>query len=463
MDRASELQRLDRLAAPALAVVWGRRRVGKTRLLLEWMRRRKGIYLVADQSAEPIQLSYAAEAVAHHVPGFSDVVYPDWRSLLRALARAAQAGSVAGPVVIDELPYLLGSSPSLASVLQNFVDHEARGSGLLLVLAGSSQRMMQGLVLDPSAPLFGRARESFELRPLLPGYIGEALSLRHSIDCVQAYTAWGGIPWYWELAEPWGLDLRGALDALVLDPSGPLHHEPDRLLTDELPPATSLRALLDAIGAGAHRVSEIAARIGQPATSLARPIARLAELHLIERQQPHGEPERSGKRALYKIHDPFLRLWFRVVAPNRAALATSTPQTRRRLLDRLLPALLAEQWESLCRTAAPRMPKSATGHSWGASRRYWRGNGPEWDVVAEAQDDHAVLLGEAKWFDKPATEGMLRQTYEALLQKGVPALAGAERRSITHAVFVPHCPPRLKRARREFLVLDAEDVMGVLR
>jgi len=216
--------------------------------------------------------------------------------------------------VIDELPYLVASSPDLPATLQRFVDHDARRARLVLALAGSSQRMMQGMVLDASAPLFGRATEAFEVKPLSPGWLAEAHGLRRHVDIVRAWSLWGGMPRYWELAEPFA-DRRDAVHELVLDPAGVLHEEPSRLLTEETPTAVALRPMLDAIGSGAHKLGEIAGRIGSPATSLGRAMTRLAELGLVIRQTPFGEPERSTKRALYRLGDPFLRLWFSLVAP----------------------------------------------------------------------------------------------------------------------------------------------------
>ncbi len=98
------MRRLDRaLAQPgAFAVIWGRRRVGKSRLLIEWSRRHKGLYTVAEQSAPSMQRRYLATAVAERFPGFADVDYPDWRSFfLRLSAEADQAGW-RGPFVLDE-------------------------------------------------------------------------------------------------------------------------------------------------------------------------------------------------------------------------------------------------------------------------------------------------------------------------------------------------------------------------
>src|SRR5688572_4454872 len=93
LDRERETERLDRLVARGggFAAVYGRRRIGKTRLLVEWVRRHGGVYTVADQSAPEVQRRYLAQALATRLPGFADVGYPDWRALLARLARDAAA------------------------------------------------------------------------------------------------------------------------------------------------------------------------------------------------------------------------------------------------------------------------------------------------------------------------------------------------------------------------------------
>src|SRR5688500_11465761 len=133
LNREEEFDRLDRLARRrdgGLAVVYGRRRVGKTRLLLEWSARHGGSYSVADQSAAAIQRRYFAEVVGERLPGFADADFPDWRSLFSRLARDASSRHWRGPVVLDEFPYLVLSSPELPSVLQRWVDHEAADAKL---------------------------------------------------------------------------------------------------------------------------------------------------------------------------------------------------------------------------------------------------------------------------------------------------------------------------------------------
>ena len=245
-------------------------------MLIDWSQRVGGLYAVAEQSAPAVQRRYLASALTARFPGFDDVEYPDWRSFLARLEREAQAHDWRGPLIIDELPYLIAAQPDILGTLQNWLDSPTRRLGL--VVSGSSARMMHSAILDGSAPLYGRATQAFAVRPLRAGYLADVLPFKSYRDLIAAYAAWGGMPRYWELAEPFGADLGAAVDALVLDPAGPLHHEPDRLLQAETPPATALRPILDVIGNGAHRVSEIAGRLGRPASSLAGPLAALVEM-----------------------------------------------------------------------------------------------------------------------------------------------------------------------------------------
>ncbi len=438
LNRKAELSALAGLGPNGgLAVVWGRRRIGKTRLLLEWCERERGVYTVADQSSAEDQRAYFARAIAEVLPGFDDVTYPSWERLLSRLATDAAARRFHRPIVIDEAPYLVASSPELPSVLQRWIDHDARRARLRVALAGSSQRMMQGLVLDHDAPLFGRAQVLLDLSPLEPGHLPAALGKMSAVSQVEHWTAWGGVPRYWELAAGRRGTARDRVVALVLDPLGALFSEPERLLLEESPPAIEMRPVLDAIGAGAHRLSEIAGRLARPATSLSRPLERLTGMGFIRRETPYGEPARGGKRSLYKIDDPLLRLWFRVVAPNRAALVAGSPASRRAILDEHWAALTAQAWEDLCRRCLVSIRRGALAKlgPWRPATRYWHGSDPEWDLMADAVEGRRLLAGEAWFSARPVGVDTARREAHRLASRPLPPAAAG--RDVVRALFVP--------------------------
>jgi uncharacterized protein len=466
INRKKEMARLDNVAKlpdGGVAVVWGRRRVGKTRLLLEWAHKHKGAYYTADESARSLQMKYFAMALEKVLPGFSSVDYPDWTTLLARLARDAVHEGWHGPLIIDELPYLIAASPEFPSVLQRFLDIDAKQAKLVLALCGSSQRMMQGAVLDASAPLYGRADEIIKLGPISVGYISDALNLKNAREEIESYAVWGGIPKYWELVKNSGGSLLECIDSIVLDPMGPLNDEPNRLLQEEIPTAASLRPILDAIGLGAHRLSEIAARTRQPATSLGRPIQRLLELDLVLREIPYGSQENHSKRTLYKIKDSFVRFWFDIVASRRSNFAQTTSANRQKWLKENLQYFFSNAWEELCRQAAPLLSLEWGPPYFGQANRYWhQGQGAEWDILAKSIDGDAILIGEAKWISKTPSAAWIHQTFAELKAKGLPPVPRDPYALIQYVLFIPEKPSKLALPP-EMRVVDADEVIRAFK
>jgi len=225
---------------------------------------------------------------------------------------------------------------------------------------------------------------------------------------VEAFSVWGGTPRYWELAADHP-DLATAVRALVLSPLGVLYDEPSRLLLDDLRDTAQAASVLSLIGQGCHRASEIAARIGKPATSLSRPLQRLLEMDLVARETPFGTETRGAKRTLYRIADPFLRYWFRFVEPNRSRLEARQVAAVERDIAERFAHHAGEVWEELARASVPRL--NCFGRTWGPANRWW---GPgldrqplEVDLVAESGD--ALLVGEVKWAATPDVSRALNE------------------------------------------------------
>ncbi|HEX4960163.1 MAG TPA: ATP-binding protein [Thermoanaerobaculia bacterium] len=397
LDRDEETARLARLLESpegSLAVLYGRRRCGKSRLLREVLPPERSIYYVGDEREGPLQQVSLAAEIARLLPGFDRVTYPDWDSLCARFWNEAGPGTA---LVLDEFPALAAVAGELPSVLQKYVDRFSERR-IHLLLAGSSQRLMQGLALDRTAPLFGRAREILKISPLRAGWIQRALRLRDPSQAVEAYAVWGGVPRYWELAGDHP-DLATAVRSLILSPLGVLYEEPSRLLLDDLRDTAQAASILSVIGQGCHRASEIAARLGKPATSLSRPLERLIEMDLVARETPFGTSVRSSKRTLYRIADPFLRYWFRFVQPDRSRLEARQAAAVERDVAARFPHHAGEVWEELARASVPAL--DLFGKTWGPAGRWW---GPgldrqplEIDLVAESTERDALLIGEVKW------------------------------------------------------------------
>ncbi len=454
LDRTDESRRLKAFFGAGeggLAVVYGRRRLGKSRLLSEALPGERAVYYVADDREATLQRAALSEEIGRLIPGFSNVTYPGWEELLRRFWAEAPRRAV---LAIDEFPSLVTSAPELPSLLQKRVD-SVENRGVRVVLTGSSQRMMHGLVLDGSAPLFGRAREILKVEPLPAGWIRRGLSLRSAVAATEAFAVWGGVPRYWELAAE-HRSLSTAMERLVFSPLGVLHDEPRRLLLDDLGDTTQASSILALIGAGSHRLSEIAGRLEKPATSLARPLARLLDLGLVRRDVPFGSSVRDSKRTAYRLNDPFLRFWFRFVEPNRSRLGAGQAARVVREVKGDLHAHVASVFEDVVRQSVPRTSYGKKG--WGPAASWW---GPgldrspmEIDVVAESEDGSILLVGEVKWsrrVDWKREEAALRRKAENL------PLARGRRRLL--ALWAPG-PPRSGGDVHRF---GAREVLDALR
>jgi uncharacterized protein len=432
LDRDEEAARLRRLVEGregSLGVLYGRRRCGKSRLLREVLPAERAVYYVGDERESTLQRASLATEIARLFSGFDQVTYPDWNALLSRFWHEAPLGTV---LALDEFPALAVAAGELPSLLQKYLDRfpERR---VHLLLAGSSQRMMQGLVLDRTAPLFGRAAEILKISPLEAGWILRALGLGDPAQAVEAYAVWGGTPRYWELAADHP-DLATAVRSLVLSPLGVLHEEPSRLLLDDLRDTAQAASILSLIGQGCHRAFEIAARLGKPATSLSRPLQRLLEMDLIARETPFGTEPRGSKRTLYRIADPFLRYWFRFVEPNRSRLEARQLAAVERDIAERFAHHAGEVWEELARTSVPRL--GCFGKSWGPASRWW-GAGLdrqplEVDLVAESETGDSILVGEVKW--AAATLDIARALKE--LERKIERLPFVEGREIFAALWL---------------------------
>jgi hypothetical protein len=188
-------------------------------------------------------------------------------------------------------------------------------------------------------------------------------------------------------------------------------------------------------------------------------------MDMVHREVPFGEAEKSGKRVLYRITDPLMATWFKTVAPHRALLAQATAAGRRRVWEQVRTGLFASTWEGLVREAIPfidsrRMSKALSAPFMPAAR-YWRGSGPEWDVVSLSADRETLLLGEVKWSENPIGPKALAEAAAQLRRKGTPPLAPAPAK-LVHCLFVPRTSGHVREVDG-MTVIDAAEVLAALR
>lgn len=399
VNRTEELTRLRNLfdsGDAELAVVYGRRRLGKTRLVKEALGEYDGtVFYQARQKTRQLQLDQFVETATDPFPGI-DRIRKEWEALFAYLADQDAI------VVIDEFPYLIEQDESLPSVLQALFDHEFDASAATFVLVGSSISMMEDATLLGDSPLYGRSSLKLDVRQLPFDAVVEFLPDDVSPDdAVRAWSVFGGVPYYLEALDP-SVSLGETIHRTVLTRYGSLHNEPEYVLRMELHEPTRYFSILEAIAGGATGRNEIAGVTGIEYNQLSTYLNRLSRLRLIERRVPVTErPERS-KRSRYRIRDPFFRFWFRFLYGSSDRFAEFGDEAYDRLIEPHMSDFVAPAFEDLCCRALwtlyDEYPVVDVGQWWYQEH--------EVDVVGLTDED-VLIAGECKYQATPADFGAL--------------------------------------------------------
>ena len=326
-----------------LVVLYGRRRLGKTALLRRFAEDKPHCYFMADRAGEPdLRRSLArAMALALNEPVLEAAEYASWYDLFAAFDRFRPSDQ-RFVLIFDEYQYLCQVQPAFSSFLQKWWDEHWSQANLVVVLCGSVTSMMYRETLASSAPLYGRASAQLLLRPIGFSHISQFLPGKTGTQLAEFYALTGGVPRYLHLASPYP-NFREALSALVLHPDGILHNEARQLLQEEIQTPNQCWSILSAIGSGANRISEIAARTGQPANKLTRYLDLLKDLHLVRRETPVLEqnPAKS-KKGIYVVSDPFFRMWFGAIYPYMSFFEFGETEPAYFRIEPIISKLMAE-------------------------------------------------------------------------------------------------------------------------
>lgn len=457
LDRKDEITELKRVLNPAtlakFVVVYGRRRLGKSTLIKRVLSA-DDVYYMAGDLVDNVQLEMLQELLSHKFPEIGMAKFSGWEELFLMLNRLTEHQFT---LCLDEFPYMVKHSPELPSILQRILDTKTLKYNL--VICGSSQRMMQEMILSQSEPLYGRADAILDVRPIPLPYLQEGLHL-DAISTIEEYSIWGGVPRYWELREEYE-SLEDAIRGMLLGPTTVLYDEPKKLFLDDMKVTVQSESLMAVIAGGANRLSEIASRMGREATSLSAPIDRLIQMTYIRREIPFGDSPKKSKKGIYRINDPMMDFYYSFIMPNMSSLARGRKNIVMEEIDRDFSGYVSQHWEHLCREAVS--GNIMFGHRWREAGRWW-GSVPgeekgtfkemEFDVVAESTDGKALLVGECKWTNPEIASELRRK----LLNK-VSLLPFAKGKEIVTVLFLKNEP---KDSAESINVMYPQDVINAM-
>ena len=379
---------------PALIVMIGRRRVGKSFLLAHTFTDARTVSFQGDEQSERQHLDLLAGEAGRTLLGTDALSFATWEDALRFLGEQARREPLT--VILDEFQWLKAAQGALDSIIQRHWDEwERDGVPITLVLSGSALTLMERL-LDRGAPLFGRASARPRLRPL---DYRESAAFAGTSDPVELLRRWavlGGTPQYQLWAGEGALEDIIAERILAKDSS--LYDDPRHLLREGegiRDPGTYL-AILGAVAKGATHHNEIAQQAKVPTGNLARKLERLEDLGYIAPRYPlaaDGVEDRSS----YQIADPYFRFWFRYVANNRSRLERGRVEEVRDEILADLENLMGSSFEQCCRRWLGTYAEEDTIGAPQQIGSWWSRNGQtEVDVVGVRKHLY-VLVGSCKW------------------------------------------------------------------
>ncbi len=424
-----------------LLVLWGKRRVGKTELVKQFIQGKPYIYFMGESTSRQDQLRQISDFFADFFkePLLATRGFAAWSELFMYLQQKKERLIL----VIDEFPYLMDAERGLASVFQKGWDENLRHSSVFLILLGSSIGMMETEVLGQHSPLYGRRTGQWRVEPLVFQQARLFRSNAGFVDQISHFSVAGGMPAYWLQFED-EKDIWKNIRDHVLAKGQYLYDEAEFILREELREPRHYFAILTAISQGKRRLAEIVNATGFASTLINKYLGILGDLHIVERELPVTEDKpHKSKKGLYRIQDPFLQFWFRFVFPRRSLLEMGQ-------VDRVI-AGIHNEWPvymgGIYELVAAELLRDMGATSFPFSRigRWWN-RAEEIDVVAVNENENSILFAEVKFSNRPVGLNI----YDDLLRKAHLVTWGHSGRREYFALFsaAGFTPAMVARARQ---------------
>ena len=411
IGRGRELSALERLYKSdkfEFAVIYGRRRVGKTALINKFIDDKNAIYFMGVESNAKQNLENFSKSIMEYVSGTEiDSIFSSFQSALEYVFRLAEKERII--LAIDEYPYVARSSKSLASTLQLLIDKYKDKSKLMLILCGSSMSYMEDHVLAYKAPLYGRRTAQMKLVPFDFEETCRYFKNFSDEDKALIYGVVGGTPQYLLQIDD-NLSVEENIKNTFLNPVSFLYEEPINLLKQEVREPAIYTAVIAAVATGASRMSEISGKVGEDTNVCSMYLKNLINLGIVQKETPYAE--KASRKSVYSIEDNMFRFWYRFVFENNSIIARGAADLVYKRIEPQLSDYMGKVFEEICRQYLWKQLLSGNCPVEFASLGRWWGNNPkekrqeEIDIMGE-QDKNTALFAECKWTNEKVDLGVL--------------------------------------------------------
>jgi len=411
INREQELKMLNEKWQSNIAqffIIYGKRRVGKTELIKQFIKNRPAIYFLADKRTTADQLQEFGQIVGSY---FKDEIlikngFGDWVEVFSYLK--TKTADISLVLAIDEYPYLTENDKSTSSLFQKGWDEYLKDTKIFLILSGSSIAMMESETLNQSAPLFGRRTGQILVNPLNFSQSKKFFPEKNFSDFLNIYTITGGMPAYLKQFVDGG-ELSEEIKKKIFNKTAFLYNEVEFTLKEELRETKNYLAILRAIALGKRKLSEIVNEVGLDKSTANKYLSVLINLRLVEREVPITEekPDKS-RRGLYKISDNFFVFWFQYIFPYKSYLEMDNYNY---VLEKMFSGLryndkVNSDFKSISAQVYERVAVELIVawqnkiFAFERVGRYWDSD-LEIDVVGFSSSEKKIIFGECKWSEKP--------------------------------------------------------------
>ena len=411
IDREEEMTTLQseyERPGSSLVILYGRRRVGKTALISEFIKNKNALFFLASEESEAQNRAAFKEKAADFTRNelLRQLDAKNWDILFQTIMQTPfQEKPI---IVIDEFQYIGKSNPAFPSIFQRIWEEQLKDRSVMVILCGSLISMMESQTLSYSSPLYGRRTAQIRLKQIPFRYYHEFFPGKSPRELVEYYSVTGGVPKYIELFSE-SDDIYHAIQKNILNRSGYLYDEPHFLLQQEVSEIGNYFSVIRAIAAGNSKLSAISTVLEVKSTSLTKYLKTLIDLDILEREVPVTEenPEKS-KKGLYKIKDNYLRFWFAFIYPNMSFIESGNSAI---VLDKIRKSMISGHtafvYEDVCRE---QMWKLNANDAWpfhfSKIGRWWDSRN-EIDIAAIDPDGSNLILGECKFWQEPVGSNIL--------------------------------------------------------
>ena len=415
--RRNEQKRLDAIYGSGVfecVILHGRRRVGKTALLREFVAGKKSIFFSARETSSRENLAGFADvidALRHEVPRNEPPIasFDDAFERLGALAVSERVVAV-----IDDYQFLIAAQRGISALICGQIDKNLKSGKLMLLICGTSEPVMEAETFGYNSPFHGRRTAQISLMPFTFFETRHIYTAFSPYDIAIVYGLTGGVPKYLELMDP-EQTIEDNIRRNYLDASSFLFEEPGNILHREIRDPAYYNAILSAIAAGNAKNSEIASAVGLETSACTAYLKNLISLGFVGKYTPITE--KAGKKTVYEIDDNMFRFWYRFVYGNISQIQSGAVDKIWRGVAREIPFFMGKVFRDIClqwlhqRNEAGRLPLKF------AEIGRWWGVDPIWKTdalvpIVAYSDDSNALFADCEWSEEPMRVGALNSLFE---------------------------------------------------